>query len=61
MERMALTIPEAAEVAGVSVKTMWRRVWRREIPSVKFGDSPNSPRRILVKDLNEWMEECKEG
>lgn len=60
-ERMAITIPEAAKLIGVSNVTMWKWVAAGKIPSIKVGNKQKSTRRILVKDFEAWLESMKEG
>lgn len=60
-ERMAITIPEAAKMIGVSNVTMWKWVAAGKIPSIKVGNKQKSTRRILVKDFEAWLESMKEG
>lgn len=47
MERLALRIPEAAEVLSVSVGFAWKQVLSGAWPSVKLGRS----RRMLMDDI----------
>ena len=61
MERMAITIPEAAKMIGVSTVTMWKWVSCGKVPSIKVGNTQKSTRRILVKDFEVWLESQKEG
>lgn len=58
---MAITIPEAAKMIGVSNVTMWKWVAAGKIPSIKVGNKQKSTRRILVKDFEAWLESMKEG
>jgi len=61
-ERLAVTVPEAAEMLGVSRWQAYKLVRTGAIPSVKLG--PRST-RILVKDLEEHLRQmsrsCEEG
>lgn len=61
IERLALTVKEAAKTIGVSEATMRLWVQRKKIPSVKFGESHKDTRRIMVSDLIDYMEQHKEG
>ena len=47
VERLAYTVPEAAEALGISTSTMWRRVWDGGIESVKIGNSVRIPAHAL--------------
>ena len=60
-ERIAITIPEAAKLIGVSTVTMWKWVSSGKVPSIKVGNTQKSTRRILVKDFEAWLESNKEG
>lgn len=50
-ERLTLTVPEAARIAGIGTRTLWDLVARREIPVVRIG------RRVLIvkTQLSEWL------
>jgi excisionase family DNA binding protein len=43
--RRAKTVPEAAEIIGVSVRTYYAAAARGEVPAVRIG------RRVVVPDL----------
>ena len=51
-----LSIPEVAEILGVSPKTV-RRLMRRGLPSVRFGRLV----RFEQRDLLRWVEARKEA
>lgn len=51
VNRMALTVEEAAEVLGLSERTV--RNWLPRLPHVRFGRAP----RIPVDSLRRWLDE----
>ncbi len=42
--RSFVTVPEFAQIAGISSAHAWNLIWRREIPFVRFGRSVRIPR-----------------
>lgn len=55
-ERMALRAQEAAELCGVSAKTIYRLIEAGEIPIVEIkAAGARAIRRILPEDLNDWL------
>ena len=57
-KKLTLTVPEAAEIVGVSRAKMYELVRRKDFPTVKLGT------RILVsaKGLEAWVDEqAKKG
>ena len=36
-KRETVSVPEAAEILGISTATAWKRVWDASIPSVRLG------------------------
>lgn len=50
-DRMSLTIAQAAEAAGVSTRTLRRRLHDGSFPGAKRGDAPSDPWMIPVEDL----------
>jgi excisionase family DNA binding protein len=50
-----MNIRDAARYLGTSPATLYTKVWRREIPFVKFGRSV----RFDLKDLDALIEESK--
>jgi excisionase family DNA binding protein len=52
MEPLALPVPEAARVAGVSKSFLYPRVMSGEVPSYKCG----SRRLVPVEGLRRWIE-----
>ena len=55
MERMALTIKEAAEAIGVGVKRVNKLVLRGDIKAIKFGECETGRRIIPVDELSKWL------
>mgnify|MGYP000151804064 CR=1 FL=1 len=55
VEKRLFTIKEASEYLGISVKALYCRVWRREIPFVKIGKNL----RFDKIDLDKWIEKQK--
>ncbi len=53
MERMLLTVAEAAEVLGVGKSTVYDLMRTRQLPSVKLGRL----RRVPVADLDRFVTE----
>ena len=53
MEKLTLSVPEAAKVVGVSVSTMYQLVKRDGFPVIVVG------KRLLVpaRGLERWIEE----
>lgn len=49
-----LTVSKAASVAGVSEKTLRRRIWSRELPHHRVGSRSI---RIRRGDLEEWIQD----
>lgn len=56
-EKMALSVPEAAELLGVSVPLVYRLIGRNDFPSVKIG------RRTVInrKRLQDWLDAQAKG
>jgi excisionase family DNA binding protein len=52
MERVLITPAEAAEVLGISVRTVYRAIRRGDFPVVRVGRCP----RIPLIALNRWVE-----
>jgi excisionase family DNA binding protein len=52
MERVLITPAEAAEVLGISVRTVYRVIRRGDFPVVRVGRCP----RIPLKALNRWVD-----
>jgi excisionase family DNA binding protein len=50
-----MNIRDAARYLGTTPATLYTKIWRREIPFVKFGRSV----RFDVKDLDALVEESK--
>jgi excisionase family DNA binding protein len=50
-----MNIRDAARYLGTTPATLYTKIWRREIPFVKFGRSV----RFDVKDLDALIEESK--
>jgi len=50
-----LTVNQAAEYLGTTPSTLYSKIWRREIPFVKWGRSV----RFDVSDLDEMIERSK--
>ena len=57
MERLALSVKEAAEAIGIGVSLMHKLVRSGDIPSIKFGEYDNGRRVIPVSALTRWMDE----
>lgn len=51
MERACLSVPEAAEVLGISAKALWQRIYRGEVPYRRWG------RRVFIpsQDLESFL------
>lgn len=56
-ERLVLTIPEVAELLGISENHCWNLVSRGDIPSVKLG----ALRRVSRVALERWLDERSES
>lgn len=62
-EPTTCSVPEAAKVLGVSVRTTWTLVGAGTIPSLKIRGS----RKVMYADLQEYLrqqrerEQCKEA
>ncbi|MCM8772761.1 MAG: helix-turn-helix domain-containing protein [Candidatus Omnitrophica bacterium] len=52
IRKRLLTIKEASEYLGISVRGLYLMVYRRQIPFVKLGGKI----RFDVKKLDEWIE-----
>jgi excisionase family DNA binding protein len=50
-----LNIREAARYLGTTAATLYTKVWRREVPFVKFGRSV----RFDIRDLDQMIEAMK--
>jgi len=50
-----LTVDQAAEYLGTTASSLYTKIWRREIPFVKWGRSV----RFDVSDLDEMIERSK--
>jgi excisionase family DNA binding protein len=53
LRKIALTVPEAAWMCGISARTINRYITTRELPAVKLGHSV----RIRRVDLDQFLEE----
>ncbi len=57
MERLTLSVTEAAEILGVSRSFMYQLVKENKIPSLKLGN-----RRLIPKgNLEEWIRKNTEN
>jgi excisionase family DNA binding protein len=45
--RHLLTVEETAERLTVSVTTVRRRIWDRELPCLRLGSGPQAPIRVI--------------
>jgi excisionase family DNA binding protein len=54
--RTWLDAHQAAEELGVSVKTIYRAVQRREIRHARLGGRPGAELRFRIEWLDSWME-----
>ena len=54
VERLLLTVPQAAELLGISENHAWHLIGRGELPSVKLG----SLRRVSRSALEAWIAEA---
>lgn len=52
--KLALSVPEAAKMLGISKATAWEAVWRGEIPSFKIG----ARRLVSVSALQKWVDDA---
>jgi excisionase family DNA binding protein len=50
-----LTVRQAAEYLGTTPSTLYSKIWRREIPFIKWGRSV----RFDMADLDELIEQSK--
>jgi excisionase family DNA binding protein len=50
-----LTVRQAAEYLGTTPSTLYSKIWRREVPFIKWGRSV----RFDLVDLNELIEQSK--
>ncbi len=50
-ERLLFTVPETAELLGISENHTWNLVHRGELPSIKLGHLRRVPRAAL----EEWI------
>ena len=55
-KRLCITVPEAADMLGISRNFAYELVKRRELPVVKFGKRLLIPRIALEKRLEEGAE-----
>ena len=51
VERLCLTVPEAAEMLGLSRNNAYKLVKEKQLPSIKFGKRILIPRVALGKML----------
>ncbi len=51
-ERITLSVPEAAQLLGISDKHLWGFVYRKDLPSVRLGGRV----MILRSVLDQWVE-----
>ena len=51
VERLCLTVPEAAEMLGLSRNNAYKLVKEKQLPSIKFGKRILIPRAALGKML----------
>jgi excisionase family DNA binding protein len=51
-ERVALTVPEAAETLGISVRHAWNLVNAGQLPSFRLGRRVVVPKQRLVELLD---------
>jgi len=49
-EKMAFSVKETAQLLGVGRNTMWKAVWRGQVPTIRIGK-----RRLVPKVALEQM------
>ncbi len=58
-KRLCLTVPEAAELLGISRNFAYELVKRGELPVMRFGKRLIIPRAALERKLEEGVTQCK--
>ena len=58
-KRLCITVPEAAEMLGISRNHGHKLVREGQIPVIRFGKSLRIPRAALIKRLEEGVTQCK--
>ena len=56
-----LTTRQAAAYIGVCDRTMWTLGNSGQIPTVRFGAGHRQSVRFDQRDLDAWIESCKQG
>jgi excisionase family DNA binding protein len=56
IERLLLTVPEAAAALALSPALVWRLVQRKEIESIKIGSARRIPRAALIDYIHSVRE-----
>ena len=56
MEKLLLRVPEAADVLGVGISTMYEMLAQGQLSAVRFGRAV----RIRADDLREWVNKHSE-
>jgi excisionase family DNA binding protein len=57
--RHLLTVGETAERLNVSVTTIRRRIWDRELPCLRIGSGPQAPIRVDPADLEDFLHSAR--
>lgn len=58
LEKKNLTIPEAAQVYGISTSTLYKLSAKREIPILKIGEHKVL---IPIAEFEEWLKKYQVG
>jgi excisionase family DNA binding protein len=58
-KRLCITVPEAAEMLGISRNFAYELVKRGQLPVIRFGKRLLIPRLALEKRLEEGVTQCK--
>jgi excisionase family DNA binding protein len=53
IERLVVSVPEAAQMMGVSTSTAYRLARENQIPVIRIGSSV----RVNLRQLERWIEE----
>ena len=58
-KRLCITVPEAAEMLGISRNFAYELVKRGQLPVIRFGKRLIIPRAALERMLEEGVTQCK--
>lgn len=58
--RRLIPLAEAAEMLGVTVWTLRRQIYRRELRAIRLTSGASSPVYLTLADIDAWLARCAE-